>query len=106
MPISNNQDEHSSETAISSRVISYSDEQLKLIEESLNESKTDYEIMVDGKMHTVDTLRQQTDLNFKGMMCAVGRDRLYIKPNGDAYPSACLLNYPQTIAWVIFTKRI
>ncbi len=105
-PIVKITDEHSSDTAISSGYINYSDEQLKLIEESLSESKTDYEIIVDGKAHTVDTLRQQTDLNFKGMMCAVGKDRLHIKPNGDVYPSACFLNYPQTRMGNIYKENL
>ena len=44
--------------------------------------------------------------NFKGMKCAVGFTRLHIKPNGDVYPSACLLNYRGARMGNIYKKNI
>ena len=99
-------DEHSSDYKISSGYIDYSDDQLRQISETISSTKRDYEILVDGVSHTVDSLRDVTDLNFKGMMCAIGKDRLHIKPNGDVYPSACFLNYPQTRMGNIYKENL
>src|SRR6056300_221654 len=105
-PIVKITDEHSSDVAISSGYHEYTDGQLKQIEDSISETKNDYEILVDGERHTVDSLRQVHSLNFKGMMCAVGKDRLHIKPNGDVYPSACFLNLPQTRLGNIYKENL
>lgn len=105
-PIVKITDEHSSDSAISSGYIHYTDYQLDVISNSISDRKKDYEIIVDGKLHSVDSLRQKHDLNFKGMMCAIGRDRIHIKPNGDVYPSACFLNYPQTRMGNIYTENL
>lgn len=99
-------DEHSSDSSISSGYVNYSEEQLRQISETISSTKRDYEIVVDGHSHTVDSLRDVTDLNFKGMMCAVGKERLHIKPNGDVYPSACFLNYPQTRMGNVYKENL
>jgi len=62
--------------------------------------------MIDNTAYNVDTLRTKHGLNFKGMMCAVGKERLHIKPNGDVYPSACFLNYPQTCMGNIYKENL
>ena len=40
------------------------------------------------------------------MQCAVGKYRLHINPNGDVYPSACLLNYRRAKMGNIYKKNI
>jgi len=40
------------------------------------------------------------------MKCAVGRDRLHIKPSGDVFPSACLLNYEKANMGNIYKQNI
>lgn len=105
-PIVKITDEHSSDTSISSGYINYTDEQLKQIEQSISTNKKEYEIIVDGDSHTVDSLRQVNNLNFKGMMCAVGKERLHIKPDGDVYPSACFLNLRRSKMGNIYKENI
>ena len=45
-------------------------------------------------------------INFKGMNCAVGKDSIHIAPNGDVYPSACLLNYRKARMGNIYRQDI
>ena len=44
--------------------------------------------------------------NFKGMSCMIGSRNLFIKPNGDSYPSACLYNYPKAIVGNIYKENL
>jgi MoaA/NifB/PqqE/SkfB family radical SAM enzyme len=50
---------------------------------------------------------EENGLNkFKGLYCAVGQKRITITPNGDIYPSACLLNFSRACIGNVFTKNI
>ena len=40
------------------------------------------------------------------MNCAVGKDSIHITPNGDVYPSACLLNYRKARMGNIYRQDI
>lgn len=98
--------EFTSSPAISSSFVEYTDDQLKLFEEI--EVDDPYITMrVDDKIihPNILTIRNKYS-NFKGMNCAVGQDRLHIKPNGDVYPSACLLNYPRAKMGNIYKEDV
>ena len=64
-------------------------------------------IQIEGKTinPSIQVIRDKYS-NFKGMKCAVGFTRLHIRPNGDVYPSACLLNYRGAIMGNIYKKNI
>ena len=60
---------------------------------------------LDGRVTKSNQLDAH-NIDYKGMYCAVGRDRLHIMPNGNVYPSACLLNYNKAIMGNIYKHNI
>ena len=44
--------------------------------------------------------------NFKGMNCEIGQQRIHIKPNGDVYPSACMLNYQKACMGNLYKQNV
>jgi len=44
--------------------------------------------------------------NFKGMKCYAGYEKLHITENGDVYPSACFLKYPNVRLGNMFKKTV
>lgn len=99
--------EFTDSVGISGDFIEYSDEQLKMFNQVPRRVDENMSIIVDGetKHPSLYEIREKYS-NFKGMKCAIGRDRIHIKPNGDIYPSACLLNYPRAKMGNIFKKNI
>ena len=55
---------------------------------------------------SINAIRSSSMRNFKGMNCEIGQTRIHIKPNGDVYPSACMLNYPKAVMGNIYKKNI
>ena len=99
-------DEFTSDVSISSGFISYTKDQLNFF--NTNKQKNKYiKLQIDGKITnpSIQVIRDKYS-NFKGMKCAVGFTRLHIKPNGDVYPSACLLNYRGARMGNIYKKNI
>ena len=98
--------EFNDSAAISSSFLEYTEEQLKVFDK---QSHTDEYITLevdDQILHpSIGKIRKDYS-NFKGMNCAVGRDRLHILPNGDSYPSACLLNVPRAKMGNIYKQDI
>ena len=104
--ISKIKDEKST-NSISSGFIEYSKDQLKLFDEKPKLTDEHLKLEVDDKIinPSIYEIREKYS-NFKGMKCAVGRDRLHIKPSGDVFPSACLLNYEKANMGNIYKQNI
>ena len=99
-------DEFTNDISISSGFIYYTKEQLKFFKTNKQTDKH-MKIQMDGKTinPSIQVIRDKYS-NFKGMKCAVGFTRLHIKPNGDVYPSACLLNYRGARMGNIYKKNL
>jgi MoaA/NifB/PqqE/SkfB family radical SAM enzyme len=92
--------------SIANKYHEYSEEQKKYFTDG-----GDYDVVVtttnkDGSITRVKNRVEPGQLNFKGMWCAVGKDRIHITPKGDVYPSACLLNYRKAIMGNIYKQNI
>lgn len=97
--------EHTSNPAISSSFVDYSEEQLKVFDTSTEDPYMTVELE-DRTIHpSVSTIRSKYS-NFRGLKCAVGKDRLHIKPNGDVFPSACLLNMYRSRMGNIYEQNV
>jgi organic radical activating enzyme len=95
-------DEAAGKNKIASKLTKYTEEEISFIE-SVNKKtytsnyKTEI-IFKDDQKTEVNSITQFFEKginNFKGLNCDVGLLRLQIKPNGDVFPSACLLNFPK-----------
>ncbi len=104
--ISKIKDEFTNDVSISSGFINYTKEQLTFFKKSKQTNKH-MQLQVDGNIikPSIPVIRDKYS-NFKGMKCAVGFTRLHIKPNGDVYPSACLLNYRRARMGNVYKKNI
>jgi MoaA/NifB/PqqE/SkfB family radical SAM enzyme len=98
-------DENNQGISITNNLIDYTPEQEKYFT-----FHRDYPVqikIIDAKdkvnvYNEIDT----HSIKFKGMNCAVGRDSIHITPNGDVYPSACLLNYRKARMGNIYKENI
>ena len=55
---------------------------------------------------SVPTVYEKKLNKFKGMFCELGQKYLWIHYNGDVYPSACTLNYPQIRLGNVYKKNV
>ena len=79
------------------------DPPMNILNANIDSNKIKFEgIEIDIPKH----LSNLKDINFKGMNCAVGKDSIHITPNGDVYPSACLLNYRKARMGNIYKQNI
>ena len=80
--------------------INYTNEQEDILSTPSIVSSGRYtEVTYEDKVETyktIDDLFANNITNFQGLNCYVGSTRLHIKPNGDSYPSACLLKYAKS----------
>lgn len=99
-------DEFTNDISISTGFIEYTDEQLKFFKKVKQTNKY-MSLNIDDKTikPSIQEIRDKYS-NFKGMKCAAGFTRLHIKPNGDVYPSACLLNYRGARMGNIYKKNL
>ena len=98
-------EEESDGVQLANKYIEYSEEQMKLIEQS-NVIQEDYALMIDDKKSNIRKLKFNHGVNFKGWKCKVGQKKMHIMPNGDVFPSACLLNYPKAKMGNIYTNNL
>ena len=101
-------DEFTGTLSISNKYIEYTEEQEKYFKkrDQIDKFMT-IELSNGDIIHpSISAIRSSNMRNFKGMKCEIGRERLHIKPNGDAYPSACMLNYPKAIMGNIYKKNL
>lgn len=106
-------DEAKGKNAIASKLTEYSKEQVEYIKKSVKQddkkkynTKITYTNGATKKISSITEFFSESLTNFKGMNCDVGQLRLHIKPTGDVFPSACLLNYPKAKMGNIFEKNI
>ena len=98
--------------AITSGLIDYTESELKYIENNQPIETYPYKTTIrflngDEKIiKNVDDSFINQMTNFKGMTCMIGSKGLFIKPNGDSYPSACLVNYPKAIVGNIYKENL
>ena len=91
---------------ICSGFIEYTEEQLKFFKTNKQTDKYMNLTVNDKVVNPSTQVIRDKYSNFKGMKCAVGFTRLHIKPNGDVYPSACLLNYGRARMGNVYKKNI
>ena len=98
-------DEDSQGLSITDKLIDYTPEQEKYFT-----FHRDYPVEIKiTDINNKTTIYDKIDahsINFKGMNCAVGKDSIHITPNGDVYPSACLLNYRKARMGNIYRQDI
>ena len=98
-------DEDSQGLSITDKLIDYTPEQEKYFT-----FHRDYPVEIKiTDINNKTTIYDKIDahsINFKGMNCAVGKDSIHITPNGDVYPSACLLNYRKARMGNIYKQNI
>ena len=98
-------DENSQGLSITNKLIDYTSEQEKYFT-----FHRDYPVEIKiTDINNKTTIYDKIDahsINFKGMNCAVGKDSIHITPNGDVYPSACLLNYRKARMGNIYKQNI
>lgn len=90
------------------KVMDYSDEQLQFVRKHFNNHKSNKkQYVINGTQYfsEMSELRADGLLNFKGLQCEVGKNRLHIKSDGSVFPAACLLNYNASIG-NIFKKDL
>ena len=99
-------DEFENDISISTGFVDYTEEQLKFFKKVKQTNKY-VSLNIDDKIikPSIQVIRDKYS-NFKGMKCAAGFTRLHIKPNGDVYPSACLLNYRGARMGNIYKKNL
>lgn len=96
------QDLASDKNIIANKLNDYTDEEISFINSTKQDNLPTYKTIVTYKNGKIIELYGLSDFfhnnltNFKNMKCEVGQTRIHIKPNGDVYPSACLLNYPKS----------
>lgn len=92
--------EDTNSNSIASGFINYTNEQEDILSTPSIVSSGRYtEVTYEDKVETyktIDDLFANNITNFQGLNCYVGSTRLHIKPNGDSYPSACLLKYAKS----------
>jgi len=98
-------DENSQGISVTDKLIDYTSEQEKYFT-----FHRDYPVEIkitdlNNKITIYDKIDAHS-INFKGMNCAVGKDSIHIAPNGDVYPSACLLNYRKARMGNIYRQDI
>ena len=98
-------DENSKGLSITDKLIDYTSKQEKYFT-----FHRDYPVEIkiidtNNKINVYNEIDAHS-INFKGMNCAVGRDSIHITPNGDVYPSACLLNYRKARMGNIYKQNI
>ena len=98
-------DENSQGLSITDKLIDYTSEQEKYFT-----FHRDYPVEIKvTDITNKTTIYNKIDahnIKFKGMNCAVGKDSIHITPNGDVYPSACLLNYRKARMGNIYRQDI
>lgn len=105
--ISKIKDEFSNSSSISSGFLPYTEDQLKIFEDIPTLHDEYLTLKVDDKIinPSFNEIKEKYS-NFKGMKCAVGRERIHIKPSGDVFPSACLLNYEKAKMGNIYEQNL
>jgi len=71
------------------------------IQKDLEVVYEDSSVMVDSNYLYTNELN-----NFKGMLCELGQRNLYIDYQGNAFPSACMLNFKKTNLGNIYKQNI
>lgn len=105
-------DESAGKNKIAHRIMEYTTDEINFINSTRQQEVSSYNtevVFYDGSKKQISNLTEFFTCgitNFKGLNCEVGKSRLHIKPNGDVYPSACLLNYPQARMGNIFKQQI
>ena len=97
--------ENSTSVQLAEDYIDYTDTQLNLIKQS-NMNQGDYKLFLDKNEYDLKKLKHEHGVNFKGWKCKVGQKKIHITPNGDVYPSACLLNYRRAKMGNIYKKEM
>lgn len=94
--------------SIADEFLEYSEQQEKYFQTKDQFDKHLSIILESGKKinPSINAIRSSSMKNFKGMLCEIGQNRITIKPNGDVYPSACMLNYPKAVMGNIYKKNI
>ena len=96
-----------STNSISSGFLNYSEDQLEILDNTPKLHDEYLSLKIDDKIINPSTYEiREKYSNFKGMNCAVGRDRIHIKASGDVFPSACLLNYEKAKMGNIYEQNI
>jgi MoaA/NifB/PqqE/SkfB family radical SAM enzyme len=98
--------ENTGSISIANKWHNYSEEQEKYFTDTMDYDVTITTTNKNGSSNTQINRLNATELDFKGMWCAVGRDRIHITPKGDVYPSACLLNYRKAVMGNIYKQNI
>lgn len=105
--------EKASEIEIASGLYEYSQEQIDYINKSnnvSNESEFKTNILFTNQdsinLTSITEFFELGLTNFKGMNCEIGTTSFQIRPNGDIFPSACMMNYPKAVIGNIFKKKI
>lgn len=105
-------DESAGKNKIAHKIMDYTADEIDFINSARQQEVSSYNTEVvfkDGSKEQISTITEfftRGITNFKGLNCEVGKLRLHIKPNGDVYPSACLLNYPQARMGNLFKQQI
>lgn len=101
-------DEFTGTLSIANKYVEYSKDQEKYFKKRDQTDKFMTVELDDGKIihPSISAIRSSNIKNFKGMKCEIGQERLHIKPNGDVYPSACMLNYPKSKMGNIYKKNL
>lgn len=105
-------DEAAGEKQIIKSLIEYTDEEMQYIN-ATHQTRTNSGITTI-KLTDQSTLQlnglgdfyKHNMTNFKGMQCEIGQQRIHIKPNGDVFPSACMLNYEKACMGNLYKQTI
>lgn len=97
--------QHTQGAEVTDKEVDYTPEQMKHFTYHRDFTVKTIITELDGTIQTLYEVDAH-NIDYKGMYCAVGRDRLHIMPNGNVYPSACLLNYNKAIMGNIYKQNI
>lgn len=86
----------------------YTPEQKKFMFDNSSPVRLKWDMFINNRIESKAEkyLEEHSLLNFKGMYCAVGQKRITIKPNGDVYPSVCLMNYDKAKMGNVFKQDL
>jgi sulfatase maturation enzyme AslB (radical SAM superfamily) len=102
------QNEFSGNYSLSENIVEYTEEQMKFFDQAFKDASNSYVKLDTGDevIHpSIEHIKVYYN-KFKGMKCAVGRDKIHIKYTGDVYPSGCLLNYPRACMGNLYEKNL
>lgn len=102
--------EDTNSNSIASGFIYYTQEQEELLSKpSIVKSGRYTEVTYPDRVEkysNIDDLFANGITNFKGLNCYVGNTRLHIKPNGDCYPSACLMKFAKSKIGNVYMENL